>query len=108
LRLKGVLLRSLYLLLESLDAKLDEVGVRATGRCGGLVGLTLEEARERPCDGDVAPSSESWVVSSCKTFCLAATGREDLGNSLYRTAIRSSPGVFLYAFAHWMNKTLHF
>lgn len=59
LRLKGVLLRSLFLLLESLDAKVDEVGVRVTGRCGGLVGFTLDEARERPCDGDAAPSSES-------------------------------------------------
>lgn len=83
-RLKGVLLLSLCLLLESLDAKLLEaVGVRVTGRCAGPAGLTLEEARERPYVGEDAVSpSESCVASSCKTFCLAATGREDFGNSL--------------------------
>jgi hypothetical protein len=58
-RLKGVLLLSLCLLLESLDAKLLEVvGVRVTGRCAGAAGLTLEEARDLPYVGEdpVSPS----------------------------------------------------
>jgi hypothetical protein len=100
-RLKGVLLLSLCLLLESLDAKLLEVvGVRVTGRYAGpagtRAGLALEEARDRPYVGEDAFSpSESCVASSCNTFCLAATGREDFGNSLYKAAIRSRPGVSL-------------
>jgi hypothetical protein len=95
-KLKGVLLLSLCLLLESLDAKLEVVGVSVTGRCAGLAGWTLEEARDRPGVGEeVFSPSESCVASSCRTFCLAATGREDFGNSLYKAAMRSRPGVSL-------------
>jgi hypothetical protein len=60
-KLKGVLFLSLCLLLESLEAKLEEVvGVSVTGRYAGPAGLTLEEARDRAFVGVAALSpSES-------------------------------------------------